>query len=178
MTHEEPFGAFVDIGCGIVSLLSIDCISVSRISHPRDRFACGDFLRAAVKCIDRQTGRIYMTEKELLGSWEENAALFEPGQTVTGLVRSIEDYGIFVELTPNLAGLAEYKEGVSVGDRATVFIKSINPERMKIKLVLIDSYKDFSAPAPLRYFLPEDCNRLSSWRYSPDCCPKSVGTVF
>ena len=49
---------------------------------------------------------------------------------------------------------------------------------MKIKLVLIDSYKDFSAPAPLRYFLPEDCNHLSSWRYSPDCCPKSVGTVF
>ena len=36
VTHEEPFGAFVDIGCGIVSLLSIDCISVSRISHPRD----------------------------------------------------------------------------------------------------------------------------------------------
>ena len=178
VTHEEPFGAFVDIGCGIVSLLSIDCISVSRISHPRDRFACGDFLRAAVKCIDRQTGRIYMTEKELLGSWEENAALFEPGQTVAGLVRSIEDYGIFVELTPNRAGLAETKEGVSVSDRATVFTKSINPERMKIKLVLIDSYKDFSAPAPLRYFLPEDCNHLSSWRYSPDCCPKSVGTVF
>ena len=38
VTHLEPFGAFVDIGCGIVSLMSIDCISVSRISHPRDRF--------------------------------------------------------------------------------------------------------------------------------------------
>ena len=42
----------------------------------------------------------------MLGTWAENAALFSPGQTVTGVVRSVEDYGIFVELTPNLAGLA------------------------------------------------------------------------
>ena len=42
VTHLENFGAFVDIGCGIVSLLSIDCISVSRISHPSDRFRAGD----------------------------------------------------------------------------------------------------------------------------------------
>ena len=32
VTHLEPFGAFLDIGCGISSLLSVDCISVSRIS--------------------------------------------------------------------------------------------------------------------------------------------------
>ena len=35
VTHLENYGAFVDVGCGIASLLSIDCISVSRISHPR-----------------------------------------------------------------------------------------------------------------------------------------------
>ena len=38
---------------------------------------------------------------------EENAALFKTGETVAGIVRSIESYGIFIELTPNLAGLAE-----------------------------------------------------------------------
>ena len=41
VTHLENFGAFVDIGCGIVSLLSVDCISVSRFSHPRDRLYNG-----------------------------------------------------------------------------------------------------------------------------------------
>ena len=41
ITHLEPFGAFCDIGCGIVSLMSIDCISVSRIFHPADRFFVG-----------------------------------------------------------------------------------------------------------------------------------------
>lgn len=178
VTHEEPFGAFVDIGCGIVSLLSIDCISVSRISHPSDRFSNGDYIRVIVKGVDRGTGRICVTHKELLGSWAENAALYEPGQTVTGTVRSIEDYGIFVELTANLAGLAEYKEGVSVGQKAAVFIKSINPERMKIKLVLIDFYTDFAPPAPPRYFLPEEQKHIDRWRYSPAECRKVIESDF
>ena len=41
VTHLEPFGCFVDIGCGIASLIPIDCISISRISHPSDRFRVG-----------------------------------------------------------------------------------------------------------------------------------------
>ncbi|MEG1972833.1 MAG: S1 RNA-binding domain-containing protein, partial [Oscillospiraceae bacterium] len=41
VTHMEAFGAFVDVGCGICSLIPIDAISVSRISHPSDRFWVG-----------------------------------------------------------------------------------------------------------------------------------------
>lgn len=110
VTHLENFGAFVDIGCGIPSLLSVDCISVSRISHPSDRLACGMNIMTVIKSIDYATGRIYVTQRELLGTWEENAANFAPGQTVAGIIRSVEQYGIFVELTPNLAGLAELRE--------------------------------------------------------------------
>ena len=178
VTHTEPFGAFVDIGCGIVSLLSIDCISVSRISHPRDRFSGGDYIKVAVKSKDPKTGRIYVTHKELLGSWQQNADRFEAGQTVTGVVRSIEDYGIFVELTPNLAGLAEYKEGTAVGQRAAVFIKNIIPERMKIKLVLIDSYNDPARPEAPVYLLPPKTSHIDRWLYSPENCDKRVETIF
>ena len=178
ITHEEPFGAFVDVGCGIVSLLSIDCISVSRISHPSDRFSPGDYIRVVVKSVDRATGRIAVSHKELLGTWQENAALFETGQTVTGIVRSVEDYGVFVELTPNLAGLAENRPGVKVGQRATVFIKSIHPEKMKIKLVLIDSSPDFSSPPPPVYFLPEELSHIDFWRYSPPVCTKNLYSEF
>ena len=42
VTHLENFGAFVDIGCGLSSLLTVDCISVSRISHPHDRLTVGE----------------------------------------------------------------------------------------------------------------------------------------
>lgn len=178
VTHLEPFGAFVDIGCGIVSLMSIDCISVSRISHPRDRFTPGMYIRAVVKSIDYCTGRIYVTHKELLGTWLENAKKFEIGQTVTGIVRSIEDYGIFVELAPNLAGLAEYKEGIVAGQSAAVYIKNIIPERMKIKLVIIDTYKSEPKVGKIEYFIPEDCVHIDYWQYSPSDCKKVVETVF
>lgn len=184
VTHLEPFGAFVDIGCGIVSLLTVDCISVSRISHPRDRFRCGDRIFCAVKSIDSESGRIYMTHRELLGTWEENAAEFSVGETVSGIVRSIEEYGIFVELAPNLAGLAEYREGINVGDRCAVFIKSMIPDRMKIKLVLIDSMPHSTAAGEKndrrrRYYIDtERVHHMDRWLYSPDCCSKVIETVF
>ena len=59
ITHLENFGAFVDIGCGIISLLSIDSISVSRISHPSARLTVGDNIFTVVKSID-EGGRIYV----------------------------------------------------------------------------------------------------------------------
>ena len=67
ITHLEPFGAFADVGCGIVSLIPIDTISVSRIDHPRERFSVGMDIRAVVKSIEN--GRISLTHKELLGTW-------------------------------------------------------------------------------------------------------------
>ena len=53
---------------------------------------------------------------------------------------------MFVELTPNLAGLAEYVDGVQAGQRASVYIKSILPERMKIKLIIVDAFAEAAAP--------------------------------
>jgi len=177
VTHLEPFGAFLDIGCGIVSLMSIDCISVSRISHPRDRFFTGMHIKAAVKSIDRETGRIFMTHKELLGTWSENAAEFSVGQTVSGIVRSIEPYGIFVELAPNLAGLAEYREDISAGQTAAVYIKNIIPDKMKVKLVIVDTF-----PAPeakeksFDYKISE--GHIDRWVYSPSECARIIETNF
>ena len=112
VTHMENFGVFLDIGAGINGLLPIDSISVSRIPHPSVRFSVGQTIRVIVKSIDEQ-GRLTFSHKELLGTWEQNADEFAPGETVPGIVRSVESYGIFVELTPNLAGLAEYSSGIT-----------------------------------------------------------------
>ena len=178
ITHLESFGAFVDIGCGIISLLSIDSISVSRISHPSARLCVGNELYTVVKSIDGR-GRVYVSARELLGSWEENASLFSEGETVRGIVRSVESYGIFIELRPNLAGLAEYREGVCAGQSAAVYIKSIIPEKMKIKLIIIDSRDTEDAPLPLEYFIdPEKTTHIDSWQYSPPSCKRIIESVF
>ncbi len=178
VTHLESFGAFVDIGCGIISLLSIDSVSVSRIAHPSARLRVGEFISVVVKSIDDR-GRIYVSTRELLGTWEENAALFKEGETVRGTVRSVEDYGIFVELKPNLAGLAEYKDGVKVGELAAVYIKSIIPEKMKIKLIIIDSHAAESERVGLEYFIRGDeCQHISHWCYSPAASRRVIETIF
>ena len=178
ITHLEHFGAFVDVGCGVASLLSIDSISVSRISHPRDRFCIGMYIKTVVRSIDREQMRICVSHKELLGTWEENAQGFTVGQTVMGIVRSIEEYGIFIELTPNLAGLAEYREDVEVGQSVAVYIKNIIPERMKIKLVIIDSCKVESPSRAIEYFMPVDTEHIDYWRYSPVPSGKIIESRF
>ena len=178
VTHLESFGAFVDIGCGRISLLSIDCISVSRISHPSARLGVGELIYVAVKNIDER-GRIFVSSRELLGTWEENARLFSEGQTVRGIIRSVESYGVFIELTPNLAGLAEYHADVKPGQVAAVYIKSIIPDKMKIKLIIIDAENAESISAPLCYFLdPGEVTHVDSWRYSPITSNKVIETVF
>lgn len=177
ITHLEQFGAFVDIGCGIVSLLCIDCISVSRISHPKNRFCVGMPIKAVVKSIDYETGRLYVTHKELLGTWQENAEKFHIGQTVSGIVRSVEDYGVFIELAPNLAGLGELSEGINVGDTVAVYIKNIIPERMKIKLVIIDKGRASDTLPEIEYFLT-DREHIDRWVYSPEGAVRVIETVF
>ena len=98
---------------------TVDTLSVSRISHPRERVAVGEKLWAAVRDVGDNGSRIYMSLRELLGTWEENAALFSPAQTVTGTVRSVEEYGVFVELMPNLCGLAELRDGAAPGKQSS-----------------------------------------------------------
>lgn len=175
ITHLESFGAFCDIGCGIIALLPINAISVSRISHPSDRFRCGENIRAVVRSKD-PSGRITLSCKELLGTWQQNADRFTQGETVFGIVRSVEDYGIFIELTPNLAGLAEPRADITIGQYTSVYIKSLLPEKMKVKLIIIDMLKDAPPPSPLEYFI--DGDRLDRWIYSPKECPKTIETIF
>ena len=174
VTHLENFGAFADIGCGIVALMPIDTISVSRIEHPRERFTAGMDIRAVVKSIEN--GRISLSHKELLGTWIQNAEKFTSGETVAGIVRSVENYGAFVELAPNLAGLAESREGVTAGQQVSVYIKSIISEKMKIKLIIIDTFDYKYNPQKPKYFCSEE--HIENFLYSPPDCPKRVETVF
>ena len=174
VTHMENFGVFADIGCGIVSFLPIDTLSVSRIAHPSERFYVGMDIKAVVKYLEG--GRVHLTHKELLGTWEENAEMFSIGETVSGIVRSVEDYGVFVELTPNLAGLAEPYDGAIEGQQVSVYIKNIVPDKMKIKLVIIDTFEDINVKTKLKYFYHG--THIDRFLYSPESSNKVIETNF
>ena len=177
VTHLESFGAFVDLGCGVASLIPLENIAVSRVAHAADRFRVGQDILAAVTGVDAAACRFYLTHKELLGTWAENAGRFQAGMTVPGIVRGLKEYGAFVELAPNLSGLAEVKPGLEEGDRVSVYLKAILPDRMKIKLLAIDKLPPLSAPPPLPYFITG--GHLEHWKYAPPGCTRlGAETVF
>ena len=175
VTHIESFGAFCDVGCGISALLPIDCMSVSRISSPADRVSVGQQILCAIRSRDSQ-GRFVLTIRELLGTWAENAAAFTTGETVVGIVRSVEDYGTFIEIAPNLAGLAESCPDLHPGQAVSVYIKNILPEKMKIKLVIVNHNLGQNLRFDLRYFITE--GHLDHWLYSTPESRKRIETEF
>ena len=135
----RPYGVFVEIGGGIVGLLHIEDISIARIKTPLERFKIGQKIDVMIKCINRDNQKVLLTYKELLGTWEENIIDFEQGEVVEGIVRETEKNknGVFIELKPNLVGLADYVEGLSYGERVNVNIRKIIPEKRKVKLRIV-----------------------------------------
>ncbi|MBQ9313869.1 MAG: S1 RNA-binding domain-containing protein [Clostridia bacterium] len=135
----QPYGAFIELQKGIVGLLHIEDISICRIKSPADMLKIGDIIVTKVKSYDKDTGRISLSYKDLLGTWEENVKGLEEKTIVKGIVRNREKFGVFIELKPNLVGLAEDKKlSVSYGDVVKVLVKKISPETKKIKLVILD----------------------------------------
>ena len=137
--NMRRFGAFVEIGGGVVGLLHIEDISVSRIKTPEERFSIGQKINVMIKSIDKENNKVVLSYKELLGDWDENVKEYTEKTVVEGTVKESDKFknGIFIELKPNLVGLAEYKEGLEYGQKVNVYIKKIIKDRKKIKLLII-----------------------------------------
>lgn len=174
VTRLESFGAFCDIGCGVTALMPIAGMSVSRISHPRDRLRVGMDICAVI--LSMEDGRICLSQRELLGTWEQNVARFSQGETVMGIVRSIEPYGVFIELAPNLAGLAEPRDDLAPGQMVSVYIKSILADKMKVKLIIIDVGGQAPPPAVPDYYITE--GHIDRFVYSPPAADRRIEMVF
>ena len=175
VTYLETYGAFCDIGCGLVALLPADSVCVAKITDTKKNLAGMGKIKAVVKKIEN--GMITLTHKELLGTWEENVANLNKGDIIPGKVKGIEEYGVFVELTPNLVGLADPYPDAKENDIVNVFIKSIYPEKMKVKLVIVGKGTESSGKIHYNYRLPES-GFIRDWVYSPDCCDRKIESHF
>lgn len=139
VTNIQPYGAFIKTDNGQVGLLHIENISVSRIKSPYERFEIGQKVNVMVKSIDNNSNKVTFTYKELCGTWEDNIKDFKEKTVVTGIARETDKYknGIFIELKPNLVGLADYEENIKYGQEVQVYIKKIIPDKKKIKLTFV-----------------------------------------
>ena len=131
------YAAFVDVGGGVTGILKTDDLTENYIKHTSDVLKVGQRIQVIVKKFDRDTGRIELSYKEQLGTFEDLIKKYKEGDIVEGTIRGTIKTGVFVELQPNLVGMAEHVSGVEYGQKVLVSIKRIIPEKKKIKLIII-----------------------------------------
>lgn len=169
------FGVFVDMGVGVVGLLPIGDVSIARFSSLRDVFKVGDSVTVVYK--GKTDNGYVVSHKELLGTWEENLKDFKRGEYCQGIIREIKSYGAFIEIAPNLTGLADFPENIEIhaGDSVCVMLKSANPEKLKVKLQIISVSE---IPYKVKYNYKIKDGVLKEWQYTPDSSIKQIKTVF
>lgn len=170
-----PFGLFVDMGYGVVGLLPLNDISIARLPKLDNLFKIGDKLNVIYK--GKNQGGYVVTHKELLGTWEENVKDFTEGEVVLGIIRDIKPYGAFIEITPNLTGLADIMENNSyeIGQSITVLFKSYNVEKQKVKLHIV---KVSDVEYKPNYVYKISSGIMKEWVYTPIGSKKEIKTIF
>lgn len=135
----RKYGVFVEIGAGVTGLLHIEDISISRIKSPEERFSSGQKINVMIKSIEKEKKQIVLSYKELYGTWEDNIKDINEKMVLDGIIKEADKYknGLFIELKPNLVGMAEYQEGYEYGEHVKVYVKKIINDRKKIKLVIV-----------------------------------------
>ena len=153
------YGVFVDLG-GIDGLLHVTDLSWKRVNHPRELVKVGDKIKVKVIQFDPESHRISLGAKQLEEDpWETASKAFNVGDTVTGKVASITDYGAFIDLGNNIEGLVHMSElswtnknihpskVLTVGQEVNVVVLDIDQEKRRISL----GYKQLQ-PNPWKQF--------------------------
>jgi small subunit ribosomal protein S1 len=142
------FGAFVQITDEIDGLIHVSDMSwTKRVKHPGDVLNKGDDLRARITNIDVENQRVSLSIKEFLpNEWDSFVAESQVGDTVTGRVVNVTDFGLFVDIYEGLEGLAHVSEiesgassledQYSVGEWVSARILRIEEEDKKVGLTM------------------------------------------
>ena len=118
MRNLTEFGAFVQITDEIDGLIHVSDMSwTKRVKHPGDVLKKGDDVRARITNIDVENQRVSLSIKEFLpNEWDSFATENSVGDTVTGRVVNVTDFGLFVDIYEGLEGLAHVSEIETAGD--------------------------------------------------------------
>ncbi|MEK9152033.1 MAG: S1 RNA-binding domain-containing protein [Patescibacteria group bacterium] len=143
VTALADFGAFVRFD-NLEGLVHISEIAWQRIDHPRDILKVGDKVKAEV--IDIEGSKIFLSIKKLINDpWKNVGDKYKVGQTVKGKVLKVNPFGFFVELDPDIHGLAHVSELsknpvanitdiAKPGDEMEFMVVSVEPEQHRLGL--------------------------------------------
>ncbi len=142
----QPFGAFVDIG-GTDGLCHVSELSLQHVDTPDNIISVGDRLPFRIISIDADKGRVGLSRREMLiDAQREVLAAFTPDEIYEGSVKSLTDFGAFVELATGIEGLCHISELswterpghpseiLEVGQAVRVRLLKVDPETQRVSL--------------------------------------------
>jgi small subunit ribosomal protein S1 len=168
------FGVFVGFDEGIDGLIHVSEMSWTRkIKNPAEMFKKGEEIEAVVLSIDRENERFSLGLKQLMADpWDEIPNKYRVGDKVTGKVTNITDFGAFVELEPDIEGLAHVSElskgkvsnpaeVVQVGEIIEAMVINVDRRERRIGLS-IKSLKEGNEKAEYERFMSHQSSATSS----------------
>lgn len=132
------FGAFINIG-GIDGLLHIDNMAWYKIRKVEDLLHCGQVVKVQVSKVDKISGKISLSMKSLAPNpWECVDEKFPVGLIVKGIVKSIMNYGVFVELEPGIEGLLHISEYAWSNSEEMLKKEVKKGQNIEVKIINVD----------------------------------------
>jgi small subunit ribosomal protein S1 len=158
------YGAFVELEKGVEGLVHISEMSwTQHIRHPSQILAIGDMIEAVVLNVNKENERISLGIKQTCPDpWLTLDQRYPVGSTITGRVRTLTNFGAFIELEEGIDGLlhvsdmswvrrvAHPSEIVKKGERVEVKILNIDMKQRRISLGLKQLVED-----PLQSFMSD-----------------------
>lgn len=154
-----PFGAFVDLGAGVMGLVHVSELAHARVTDPAAAVKVGDSVQVKVLKLDDKRGRVSLSIRQAIPDpWLKVAEKFKTGQVYPGSVQRLADFGVFVELGPGVEGLAPaselppsrvgWREQLEVGSTRDWLVLSTDPKERRISLTApVEGFDPGSMPA-------------------------------
>lgn len=140
------YGAFIDIG-GVDGLLHITDMTWGRIAHPSEMLKIGDTITVQVISFDKEHEKISLGMKQLESNpWKDLPDSIQVGSKIKGIISSITDYGLFVEVAKGVEGLVHISEiswidrisdlhkTYKVGDEIEVLVVALDKDNRRMSL--------------------------------------------
>jgi small subunit ribosomal protein S1 len=157
----RDYGAFVDLGAGVQGLLHVSEMGWTRVSSAAAVVEVGQEISVQVVKVDPESRKISLSLRHLhVDPWLKVEENYVVGKMAQGRVTRLADFGAFVELEPGVEALAHmstfpptkggWKAAVQVGERGRFRIQSVEPDRRRIGVALVDAATEdeLVAPAP------------------------------
>ena len=142
ITEITDFGAFIKLTDNLEGLIHISEIDWKMVENPRDYLTIGQ--KVTAKIIGLDGNRVSLSLKALQPDpWENIEERFKVGQTLTGEIVKITNYGLLLKITEQIMGLVPATElrdrkdwQPKPGESVAVAIVSIDPKEHKMLLTL------------------------------------------